>query len=302
MTGEENMVDPFEDLDEEVEVEGYEDDLDNVEDDQPEQRSEADHEDELDEIDERVKARIEAAQARAEAEREAAEELARGADAVSKTAAQLRQENERLKALWSNGEKAYLETFKGKLESDMASAKKAYREAFESGDADALAEAQVKISELAAQRREIENYTPAAFDPPPVIPEVKRKPAPDKAAMEWQQKNDWFGRDEEMSAVALAVHRKLVNSGVHPVNDAAKYYKEIDDTIRRRFPEKFETEEKKAKPRPQVVAGVTKDVVVRNKNTTKVKLTESQVNLARRLGLTPQQYAEQLIKEMRDER
>jgi hypothetical protein len=117
-------------------------------------------------------------------------------------------------------------------------------------------------------------------------------PRPDQRAMAWQERNTWFGQDEEMTAAALGLHEKLKRNGVVVGSD--DYYATLDKTIRRRFPEQFEAETKVETPRTKpstVVAPAT-----RSTSPNKVKLKASQVQLAKKLGLTPEQYAREALK------
>jgi hypothetical protein len=118
----------------------------------------------------------------------------------------------------------------------------------------------------------------------PAEPQV---PRPDEKALDWQERNEWFGKDKEMTSAALGLHAKLVDEGV-PVG-SKEYYNVLDKTMRRRFNEYFgETEDRKpSKGRPSNVVAPAS----RSTSATKIKLTQSQVNLAKKFGLTPEQYA-----------
>lgn len=252
-----------------------------------------------------VKKRLEAAEARAKEAQARAEAQERRAAQALEAARKLRDEGEGLKADFAAGEKVLLETTKANVDAQIEAAKKAHKEAFEAGDADKVTEAQALIADLVLRKRQIEAYAPRTFKAPPALPadQAPAKPAPDTRALAWQKENDWFGRDGEMSAVAIAVHNRLTREGVSPIKDADRYYKEIDDTVRRRFPEKFKTADPAKtvtrKPSTTVVAPVTRQATSDGKTVTKVRLNERQVKLAERLGLTPQQYASELAKEMR---
>jgi hypothetical protein len=120
-------------------------------------------------------------------------------------------------------------------------------------------------------------------------------PKPDSKAVAWQEKNDWFGKDEEMTSLALGLHEKLVRSGVSPTSD--DYYRRIDSTMQKRFPEYFgdatldeEKPAERTKP-SNVVAPATRSTAPK-----KVKLTKTQVALAKKFGLTPEQYARETLK------
>jgi hypothetical protein len=123
----------------------------------------------------------------------------------------------------------------------------------------------------------------------------------DPKAAAWREKNTWFGADEEMTALALGLHEKLVRSGVDPRSD--EYYRRVNDTMRKRFPEAFDDAEEDEQPQTKqaqkpartkpanVVAPVTRGTAPRQ-----VRLTPTQVAIAKRLGLSNEQYARELMK------
>jgi len=130
-------------------------------------------------------------------------------------------------------------------------------------------------------------------------------PQPDEKAVAWQQNNEWFGADEEMTNFAYGVHTKLIKENVDPTSK--EYYDRVDQRMREVFPQEFETEDsykevadpvesRKSQTPPSVVAPATRNNGARP---SKVKLTATQVSLARKLGITPEQYAAELIKERR---
>lgn len=265
------------------------------------------HEDELDNVDDRVKARIAALRKQAETERAARERVTQEAKKALTTAARIRAENEQLKGLYSHGEKAFVAQMRESLDNQLTGAKKALKDAMEIGDAEAAAEANAVVADLIARRREVESYRETQFEATPELPDIERtfrevapKVEPDTRALEWQSQNTWFGRDEEMTALALATHRRLVKEGIHPINNADRYYQEIDAQMRRRFQDRFEDQKKPVAKKTPPTAPVTHQIV-KGKKVTKVKLSERQVQLAQNLGLTPQQYAEAYIKELNGE-
>ena len=128
-------------------------------------------------------------------------------------------------------------------------------------------------------------------------------PRPDNKAVDWQQRNEWFGQDEEMTSLALGLHEKLKRSGVPIGSD--EYYDTIDKTMRRRFPENFEDDqdsevEKVRAEEPQKTSKPKASTVVapasRSTSPKKIRLSNTQVALAKKLGLTPEQYARELTK------
>jgi len=211
-------------------------------------------------------------------------------------------ENKLLKERLHNGESVYVDTVKSAAMQELESAKQDFKQAYESGDADKLLEAQERMTNAKFRMDKAENYQPQfkkasqeeQFDVQIQQPQVN---APDPKAVAWQKDNDWFGSDEEMTSLALGLHEKLVRSGVPAGSD--EYYKRIDNTMRKRFPENFEDEEVEVEepvkaPKPKastVVAPAT-----RSTSPKKIRISKTQVALAKKLGLTPEQYARELTK------
>lgn len=250
----------------------------------------------------KVQERIKRETAKVHAERRAKEDRERQLAEAAELARRLIQENNQLKGMIESGEKVLITEHQGRLESQLSSAKNAYREAHEAGDVNGMISAQENIAKFTAQ---LDRLTTHRANPLPrmdekeverfTAPPAPRQAAPDERAIEWQKANTWFGRDEGMTAYALALHKRLVNQeGVLP--DRQEYYDRINAEMRMRFPERFPRENGSAPRRTEtVVAPASRSGSGRV--TRKVTLTESQVKLARRLGLTAQQYAEQLIAE-----
>jgi hypothetical protein len=170
------------------------------------------------------------------------------------------------------------------------------KEAQENYDTDAIIEAQ---EELAAARYRFEKLKDYKAAPLQERDEevynqttTPQAPLPDQKAMSWQQQNQWFGKDDEMTSLALAVHKKLVESGVDPRSD--EYYERVDARMREVFPSFFgETKkEQPSKRSANVVAAVTRSA----NGKTKVKLTKTQEALARKFNLTNEQYAREVLK------
>jgi hypothetical protein len=235
-------------------------------------------------------------------ERRAKESADRERHEAIKFAQQIAEENKKLKTTLSSGEETYLHTLKGALEQQLHSAKRDYREAYDLGDSEKIIEAQQKMNDAQFRLSEAQRYTPQfknALQEPEkevYIPQSQPQVAkPDNKALAWQDKNDWFGRDEEMTSLALGVHEKLVRSGIDPTSD--EYYRRIDSTMQKRFPEHFgdatldeETPAQRTKP-STVVAPATRSTAPK-----KVRLTKTQVALAKKFGLTPEQYARETLK------
>jgi hypothetical protein len=215
------------------------------------------------------------------------------------------EENKKLKEKLSSGEQVLVDSHKAAVQSELDLAKKEYREAYDSGDADKLIDAQEKLTSAKIKADRLDQYVPlekeSLQDKDFVVQrEEPVQVAPDRRAQAWQNRNQWFGQDEEMTSLALGLHEKLKRNGVHIGSD--QYYDEIDKTIRRRFPEAFEAKE--AEPakedEPQRTGRPKASTVVapatRSTSPKKIRLTTSQVLIAKKLGLSPEQYAREMTK------
>jgi hypothetical protein len=174
----------------------------------------------------------------------------------------------------------------------------ALKSAIDRGDTDKQIEAQKAMADLALEKRRYQSMeqqrqnaaqqrqeTPA--QPPPQ--QVAPAPPPDPRAEQWAQRNEWFGKDEAMTLTAFSIHKKLVETeGFDPTSD--DYYREIDSRIRREFPHKFQ------RPPPTTVAPAVRTMQQGSKQTTQVRLTPSQVAIAKKLGVSLEQYARQVAK------
>jgi hypothetical protein len=236
-------------------------------------------------------------------ERREKEAAKREQEAAIRYAQSIAEENKRLKATLGSGEDAYLDAIKKSVDYELNLAKKEYREAYDSGDAEKIIEAQQKLNSAQFKLTEVENYRPQYKNagqndeaPVNIQPERPQAPKPDRRALEWNEKNDWFGSDSEMTSLALGVHEKLIAKGVSPNSD--EYYRSIDNTMRKRFPE-YDWGDTLDEEKPSQRANKTSTVVASASRTTApktVKLTASQVALAKKLGLTPEAYAKELMK------
>lgn len=238
-------------------------------------------------------------------ERREKEATARREQEAIRFAQAMAEENKRLKATLGTGETAYVDAIKSSAQQEMELAKRQYREAYESGDPDKLIEAQQKLNAAQYKLTEVEKYRPQYKNagqieetPVNIQSEQPQVPKPDKRALKWQEKNDWFGSDEEMTSLALGLHEKLVKKGVNPSSD--EYYRSIDDTMRKRFPEyEWDDDTSQDEARPSQSARKPSSVVAPAARTTApktIKLTASQVALAKKLGLTPEAYAKEIMK------
>ena len=249
--------------------------------------------DELTEYDDKVKDKIYQLKKVWHDERREKERIARENQEAIKAAQKLMAENKKLKSQFAS-------TAQNEVNLELEAAKKQYKDAYELGDSEKVLEAQQKLNEVNFKAQRIKSLQ----TPKNSVKEKEDKaPAalpPDAKALEWQKKNDWFGKDDEMTSLALGLHEKLVKQNGPAYATTDEYYNRINETMRKRFPEHFDTdsddaevetkETTKAKP-AAVVAPVT-----RTTSSKKIRLTTSQVNLAKKLGLSPEQYAKEMIR------
>ena len=268
----------------------------------PKEKVEELENDTLEDYSERVKQRMAQLKKVWHDERRAKESADRERQEAIKFAQQLADENRKLKTTLSSGEATYIQTLRESLENELSIAKRDYGEAYDSGDRDKIIEAQSKMNDTQLRLAQANNYV-TQFKTPLQQPEKdvyiqqnqQSVPKPDSKALSWQDKNEWFGQDEEMTSLALGLHEKLVRSGISPTSD--EYYRRIDSTMQKRFPEYFGDatldEEKPAeRTKPStVVAPATRSTAPK-----KVRLTKTQVALAKKFGLTPEQYARETLK------
>jgi hypothetical protein len=205
-----------------------------------------------------------------------------------------------MKELLTNGEKEYVSTIQSNADMELKMAQRAYKEAYDSGDTDKIVDAQQAMQVANLKIMQAKNFRLPALQEEENLVQTRQEqfqpaPRPDTRAEDWQSTNQWFGKDRGMTAYALGVHEDLKESGV-PVG-SNEYYRELDKNIRRRFPEVFEetpvqTSQNNARPKPStVVAPAT-----RSTSSNKVKLKQSQIDLVKKLGITPEQYVREFLK------
>ena len=228
-------------------------------------------------------------------ERRAKETAIREREEAIRAAQVIFEENKKLKGSLNQGQQALLEQAKKVVASELNDAKKQYKDAFESGDSDALVNAQEQLTTIKMKAERVNNFkpTPVKEDAPVV---QKQQPV-DEKAISWTRKNDWFGSDDEMTSFALGLHNKLVKAGVDPRSD--EYYDKVDARVRQVFPEKFDSDETadastQRTTKRNVVAPATRSTAPR-----KVVLSQSQVNIAKRLNVPLELYARKVAEEMR---
>lgn len=235
-------------------------------------------------------------------EEKAREEALQLREEAVKYAQQVKDENEKLRKSLDDNEGVLLNQAKTRIEAQIAQANANYKTAYEAGDPDKLLEAQSELTRLQNEQYRVSNFkAPKREEPEPVPTEVPKQEAqpepakPPQRALDWADKNTWFMEDKRMTGFAYGVHEELVTKGVEP--NSEQYYNEIDAAMKEAFPTKFEVvAEESAPPQPQagnVVAPPSRT----SKKPRKVKLTPTAAALAKRLGLTAEQYAAQLMKD-----
>ena len=231
-------------------------------------------------------------------ERRAKETVLREREELERVAHRLVEENKKLKQYVNTGEQAYAGSMKSAAEAEYEMAKRQFKEAHEAFDSDAMIEAQSALTTAQLKIERANNFkpTPLQEENTVVQPQVtEQAPArPDDKTLRWQARNQWFGEDDEMTAVALVLHKKLVQSGTDPRSD--EYFKQIDTRMKSRFPEFFgeprsEDDDKGAETKRSatVVAPAS-----RSNGTRKITLSKTQVAIARKLGVPLELYAKQL--------
>jgi uncharacterized protein (UPF0335 family) len=262
----------------------------------PEKIKEELYNDELEDYSTKVKKKLLQMKKLAHDERREKEAALREQNEAIEFAKRLMDENKRLKSNLTNSEKHVLYTVTKTVEMELEQAKKAYREAYDSGDTDKVMEAQERLTEATLKVDKVRNFRPPAEEPEENVvqtpqPRMQRPPA-DPTAVAWQQANPWYGEDEEMTSLALGLHEKMRREGVRI--SSPEYYARLDNTIRKRFPEKFENaEEQDDRPsrKSSVVAPAT-----RTTSAKRVRLSTGELNLAKKFNLTPEQFAAEKIK------
>jgi dsDNA-specific endonuclease/ATPase MutS2 len=207
----------------------------------------------------------------------------------------VRLENDNLKTRLDSLDKGYQEEFGERVSSQLNSAKKLLKEAHESGDVDKIVEAQEALSNLSFEKTRLakakKETAQQVQQPQPQVQQPQPQPAaqPDPKAEAWATANDWFGKDEIMTYAAFGVHRRLIeDEGFDPKSD--QYYAEIDKRLRSEFPHKFESKSKSNGGSRKVASAEAS--ASRNRSGRKtVRLTSSQVAIAKRLNVPLEEYA-----------
>jgi hypothetical protein len=298
---EDNTVEVVTDNDADVEVEIVDDTPERDRGRKPLDREVADPTDEeIESYSDNVKKRIKDLTHARHDERRAKESLLREKQELERLAQHMMEENRRLKETVNTGTEQYAASVKHIADSEVEKARRALKEAQESFDNEAISVAQEALIDAKMKAEAAKNFRPATLqvDEPVVQMRQQQETAPqvDEKTLRWQARNQWFGASgfEEHTSFALGLHQKLVNSGLDPRSD--EYFERIDARMKSTFPDVFGNEDRPksgdGSRRPaSVVAPATRSTGAR-----KVQLTPTQAALAKKYGLTPQQYAAEVAK------
>ena len=227
-------------------------------------------------------------------------EAERQRDEAVSYAQNIHTDNSQLKEKLKNSDSSLFKEYDNRVQSDLERAKSTLKEAQEQGDADAIASATEKLSRSAAeaenlrrlsaqqQARKVSNEQEYVEEIPNFTQQASPNPQPDPKAEAWAEKNEWFGNDQAMTYAAFGVHRQLIDEGVDP--NTEDYYNKVDQRIKEYFPQKFSNEQ----PAPVQQVAASSRGATGKKNARKIKLTPSQVAIAKRLDVPLEEYAKHI--------
>ena len=261
--------------------------------------------DELEDYSEKVKTRLKQMKKVWHDERREKERALREQQEAITLAQRIIEENKTLKQKLSTGEMSFLDTAKNAANLEMEMAKRAYREAHDAGDSEKIVEAQEKLNNASYKLQKLNDYRPTLQNENNAV-EIQPKeqvevPRPDQKTLAWQERNTWFGRDEEMTSLALGLHQKLEKQYGRQYVGTDEYWQNVDKTMRRRFPDYFGEEETTNGGGKPVTRTETKPATVvapasRSTSPKKVALKQSQLSTIKKLGITPEQYVKEFLK------
>lgn len=246
--------------------------------------------DELEEYSDKVKTRMKQMKKVWHDERREKEQAERERQEALTLAQKVLEENKQLKAKVSGTETALVSKYKESAQRQFADAKQEYKDAFESGDSERLVEAQQKMSSAKEILDKTERYKPTPVQEEETVVNSSPSKLESKTAA-WQERNPWFGTDKLMTALALGLHEELIEKHGQSFNSTDEYWREVDKTMRDRFPERFKRDNRTETRQTTVVAPATRSMAPK-----KVTLTKTQLNIVKRLGVTPEQYAREFLK------
>jgi hypothetical protein len=259
--------------------------------------------DDLEEYSDKVKKRLGQMKKVWHDERREKERAARDKEEALRFAQQQYEENKQLKQRLGRGEQAYVKMYADAATNELTTAKEKLKQAYETGDSGLITEAQEQLNNAQYKLREVQRYRPALqpenneVQPQQQVQAPVRAPVQnDSRAESWRQDNTWFGANKSMTALALGLHEEMVEAGVNPRSD--EYYDKLNRTMRKRFPEAFEDETEQSRDEKPVRTKAANVVAPATRSTAprQVRLTSSQVAIAKRLGLSNEQYAKEVMK------
>ena len=260
-------------------------------------------EEELNSYGEKVRKRLQHLQKGYHEEKRKAEQADREREEAIRAAQLIADENKKLKGSLSQGQSALIEQSKKVLANELEQAKRQYREAYESGDSEALVNAQENLTAVKIKAERAENFRPAPLQEQENEVKTQQVNEPpvyvDRKAQKWRENNSWFGDDDEMTSFALGVHAKLAKQGVDLSSD--EYYERVNARMRQVFPDYFESDEPADEPEKEVKRQKSNVVApaTRSSSPKKVVLSQTQVNIAKRLGVPLELYARKVAEQMR---
>jgi len=265
--------------------------------------------DEIENYSDKVQARIKELTHARHDERRRKEELEREKQEMERLLQYMAEENKKLKQSYNQGQEIVRSSANEAAEAQLAAARRQLKEAQEAFDTDAIIAAQEALTDAKMRLERVKNFKPAPLqeDDEPVQRQQfqqtqQTQPTVDEKTLRWQARNQWFGQPgfEEHTSFALGLHQKLVNGGINPRSD--QYFEQIDARLKKTFPELF-GEDRDEKPEDETPPAPSKkqpaSVVApasRSTGQKKIQLTTRQMELARKYGLTPQQYAAEVAK------
>jgi LysM repeat protein len=266
--------------------------------------------DELNSYDEKVQNRIKKFTRGYHDERRAKEEALREREAAETFAKQVLEENKRLQKQLADGSHEYIATSKSAAETELNAAKTTFKQAYESGDAEAIANAQAEIARATHKVEKVQGMKPIEVeDKQWEQPQTQQPNSPPPRTQKWISRNsDWFGVDEEMTMTAMGIDKRLQKEYGSGYVGTKEYFKTIDKTMRKRFPERFDDDQsqdeekstsKKVSPAeddtPRRASKPATVVAPASRSTSpnRVKVKASEAAIARRLGVSVEDYARQ---------
>ena len=256
--------------------------------------------DELSKYDESVQKRIKHFTKGYHDERRAKEAAEREREEALRFAQTMAEENKKLKGSVNQNQTALLEQAKKVVANELEVAKRQYKEAYEAGDSDALVDAQEALTSAKMKAEKVNNFRPTPLQEEETPVQITQRPQPaapvDEKLLAWQDQNQWFGANKRMTAYALGLHEDLIGEGIPAGSD--EYYRRINADMRERFADQFGVDEP-ADAKPQRTKSNNVAPATRSTAPRKIVLTQTQVNLAKRLGVPLELYARKVAEEMR---